>query len=537
MTGRNDTNTNTNTNTSRRINFDQRNANEMVYDSATVGGMRNEVFDQESSDGQKMTEAILKRQVPWETYQKADLISDRELQLIKRYDKQERERQQMLLLEEDGVLYLNAFFSLLRSIASEEVVQYVLALLEDMILVGGAKVVSLLKRATTTSSTSPTSGDSTSASATGASGDTCSILLRMLQRPDWFTQEKAAFVLASVLSFNGSAMGPVLELETPTDFTQGSQSPSPSLSSAQHTLHTFVEWLCSELKRGNNNNSRSEETTITCLSLLLRERSSREIFLKHNGISTLCPHLVVSPTKTQTLYETCLCCWLLSFCKPAVEEMVHLNMPVKLVEIIRQGNKEKVLRVAAMCLQEVLQSIKESKGMERYSKLLSKLLEHGLSKHIAIQKMNSYTDEELLESLDWLEEKLHAGVIKEISSFDKYADEVLSGTLDWTLLHKQDKFWKANASNFVAKDCAILKALVRILEHSTDERSLEVACHDVGKFIAHYPHARGFLKPLKVKSLVMKLMVHPDPAVQKQALMCTQKIMLSKDSLELLSFG
>ena len=77
--------------------------------------------------------------MPWDTYQKADLISDRELQLIKRYDKQDRTLQRSLLQEEDGVLYVRAFFSLLRSIASEEVVQYVLALLEDMIREGGAR--------------------------------------------------------------------------------------------------------------------------------------------------------------------------------------------------------------------------------------------------------------------------------------------------------------------------------------------------------------------------------------------------------------
>ena len=82
--------------------------------------------------------------MPWDTYQKADLISDRELQLIKRYDKQDRTLQRSLLQEEDGVLYVRAFFSLLRSIASEEVVQYVLALLEDMIRVGGARSVALL---------------------------------------------------------------------------------------------------------------------------------------------------------------------------------------------------------------------------------------------------------------------------------------------------------------------------------------------------------------------------------------------------------
>jgi len=471
---------------------------------------------QQLQQADELTEQILRRQVPWETYQKADLISDRELQLIKRYDKQERPTQQRLLLEaEEGVLYVNAFFSLLRSIASEEVVQYVLALLEDMVKEGGSKVVGLLKAATTGQ----------------GSGDTCAILLRMLQRPDWFTQEKAAFVLSSLLSFTPAAASPATSAPLAAMAPPSSSSSAAAPAASSHSVHTFVEWLCNELRRPSN--ERSEATAITCLSMLLKDQETRLIFLKHNGISALTQHLVPGP-KIQELYEACLCAWLLSFCKEATEEMAQLNIPKKLTEVVRQGNKEKVLRVALMCQHNILQELKQRDG-ERYARLVSKLIECGLHKHIATQRlMNSYTDEELLASMDWLAEKLEQGMKHEISQFDKYADEVLSGTLDWTLFHKQDKFWKMNVQNFVAKDCQILKALVRILQSSTDERTLEVACHDIGRFIHHYPHGRPLLKALKVKPQVMKLMVHPDPEVQKQALMCTQKLMLSKDSLDLL---
>lgn len=37
------------------------------------------------------------------------------------------------------------------------------------------------------------------------------------------------------------------------------------------------------------------------------------------------------------------------------------------------------------------------------------------------------------------------------------------------------------------------------------------------------------------KELVMRLMMHPDPEVQKQALRCVQKIMLARDKLEFLN--
>ena len=37
---------------------------------------------------------------------------------------------------------------------------------------------------------------------------------------------------------------------------------------------------------------------------------------------------------------------------------------------------------------------------------------------------------------------------------------------------------------------------------------------------------------MRGKELVMRLMMHPDPEVQKQALLCVQKIMLARDKLE-----
>lgn len=40
---------------------------------------------------------------------------------------------------------------------------------------------------------------------------------------------------------------------------------------------------------------------------------------------------------------------------------------------------------------------------------------------------------------------------------------------------------------------------------------------------------------MRGKELVMRLMMHPDPTVQKQALLCVQKVMLARDKLEFLT--
>lgn len=65
-------------------------------------------------------------------------------------------------------------------------------------------------------------------------------------------------------------------------------------------------------------------------------------------------------------------------------------------------------------------------------------------------------------------------------------------------------------------------------------RTLAVGCHDLGQFILYHPQGRYIVSDLRGKELVMRLMAHPDPEVQKQALLCVQKIMLTKDKLDFL---
>jgi V-type H+-transporting ATPase subunit H len=48
---------------------------------------------------------------------------------------------------------------------------------------------------------------------------------------------------------------------------------------------------------------------------------------------------------------------------------------------------------------------------------------------------------------------------------------------------------------------------------------------------------RGIVSELRGKELVMRLMMHPDPDVQSQALKCVQKVLLSKDKSDFLTVG
>ena len=65
-------------------------------------------------------------------------------------------------------------------------------------------------------------------------------------------------------------------------------------------------------------------------------------------------------------------------------------------------------------------------------------------------------------------------------------------------------------------------------------KTVAVGCCDIGMFITHHAQGRYIVNDLRGKELVMRHMANPDPDVQKQALLCVQKLMLTKEKLEFL---
>ena len=93
---------------------------------------------------------------------------------------------------------------------------------------------------------------------------------------------------------------------------------------AMHTQHisAFVDWQVSQLRRPANP-TKSVPMATSCLSALLKERGSRQLFFRAGGVAVLPPLLKASnsPTNSQLLYELCLCTWQMTFVKEASEMM------------------------------------------------------------------------------------------------------------------------------------------------------------------------------------------------------------------------
>ncbi len=110
-------------------------------------------------------------------------------------------------------------------------------------------------------------------------------------------------------------------------------------------------------------------------------------------------------------------------------------------------------------------------------------------KHLEILQQRKFEDEDIQADIVFLSEKLQESIV-DLSSFDEYASEVKSGRLEWSPVHRSEKFWRENANRLTEKNYELLKILIHILESSKDPIVLSVACYDIGEFVRHYPRGK-----------------------------------------------
>ena len=435
------------------------------------------------------SEQVLRRDIPWETYMSTKLISGTSLQLLRRYDhRPESHRAQ--LLDDDGPSYVRVFVRVLRDIFKEDTVEYVLALIDEM-LAANPKRARLFHDSAL------------------ADEDTYEPFLRLLWKGNWFIQEKSCKILALVVSVRPKNQNGVVSNG------EASNGKKP-FTTIDDVLIGLVKWLCDQLKKPSHP-IRGVPTAINCLATLLKEPVVRSSFVRADGVKLLVP--LISPASTQQsiqlLYETCLCIWLLSYYEPAIEYLATSRTLPRLIDVVKSSTKEKVVRVVVLTLKNLM-----SKGT-----LGAQMVDLQLAQVVLSLKAQAWSDEDLLEALNSLEEGLKDN-IKRLSSFDMYKQEVLLGHLDWSPMHKDPIFWRENINNFEENDFQILRVLLTILDTSNDPRTLAVACYDLSQFIQCHSAGRIIVSDLKAKERVMKLMNHENAEVTKNALLCIQRLFL-----------
>ncbi|BBN17967.1 V-type H+-transporting ATPase subunit H [Marchantia polymorpha subsp. ruderalis] len=449
-----------------------------------------------ASEPEVSKETVLKRDIPWETYMTAKLITSTGLQLLRRYDHRP-DNVQAALLDENGVAYVRVFVGILRDITKEETVEYMLAVIDDMLSANPKRARLFHDKAL--------SGD-----------DVYGPFLRLLSKRKWFIQETSCKILTLIISARPSEEISMYEENGSSSSSSNGAQKQPS-DDFDKTLAGVVEWLCVQLKSPSHP-TRAIPTAVSALAILFREAKVRALFVEAGGVKSLVP--LISPASTQQyiqlLYEATLSVWLLTFYERATEAMAETKIIHQLVEVVKVSTKEKVVRVALLSLRNLVK-----KG-----NFAAELVGLGMPKIIQNLRLQAWSDEDLNAALDELESTLKDSA-KELNSFDRYKQEVFSGNLDWTPMHKDQSFWRENIKRFEDDDYQVLRILITILETSRDGKTLAVACSDISQFIQNHPTGRGIVSDLKAKDRVMRLMAHEKPDVAREALLCVQKILLS----------
>jgi V-type H+-transporting ATPase subunit H len=470
-------------------------------------------------DAVPSTEHLLRtKEIPWDIYMTARLISDQDLQLLRRYDKRDA-AQRSRLLAEGGPRYLAALLSVLQNVTKDETVQYVLALLDDMLTADSARAA-LFHHMDASGSGGGGGGGGIEDPAPVA--DPYSVLLHLLQRNDWFTQEKAAQALSAALAARprkGTLARAIAE--------GGAQS-----NPVARTMGSFLDWIVAQLRRPSHP-TRGVATAVHCLSVLLRDAPVRSMFLRVGGGPLLAPLVRMPPPggqlNIQLLYEAVLCCWELSFHRPAADALATAPLVGGLVDVVRLAQKEKLVRAALLALRNLL-------GEGAPAALEFAVVEKGLARAVETRSAQNWDDPDVPALLEWTASRLEEGVLA-LTSLERYRREVASGVLRRSPLHDSDAFWAENAERLVDSNCALLKQVLALLAAARDPATLAVACRDVGQFVVFHPSGRGAVGQLGGKEAVMRLMAHQDPEVQREALLCVQRLLLPRDKADVLQGG
>lgn len=422
------------------------------------------------------SEDIRKQTVNWMTYVQSQMINQEDYTMIAEYDctKIMGPEERGKILEQKGDQFVKSCLSLLTRLSRDQTIRYILVLIDDVLTEEKSRV-SIFHEFSKRNNVSVSAA-----------------LLKLLNRPDQFIVHQTAIIVAKLASWGKDSL-------------------------PDNDLNYFLSWVKGSLANPND----YQHSVAQCLQLMLRLHSYREAFFKLDGVQSVVSALLAPNVGFQLQYQLIFVLWLLSFDPRISERMIGGNAVIRvLADILRESGKEKVTRIIIATLRNLLEKPEERKNEASLSMIQCKLLPV-----LSVLYSKTWADEDIRDDVEVVYEKLNERV-QDLSTFDEYAAEVRSGRLEWSPVHKSEKFWRENAQRLNEKNYELLKMLTRLLETSADPTILAVAAHDTGEYVRHHPRGKHVLENLGCKVKVMKMMSHNDPSVRKEALLAVQKLMV-----------
>lgn len=412
--------------------------------------------------------------VNWQSYVQGQMISQEEFMFIRDYDNSSSERLDSLI-QANGPQCAKVMIRLIGRIAKEMTVRYILTLIDDMLKEKPERVNIFVEHGKKTK-TSPWVP-----------------FLNLLNREDKFAVNQASRIVTKLACYGKERMG-------------------------ASDLRFYFGWMRTQFTTSGNE---YVQTVAECLQQLLRLNQYREAFMENEGMSVL---LVVLSGKVsfQIQYQLIFCVWMVSFNPVLCAQITKYNIIPVLADILSESVKEKVSRIILAVFRNLIEKPLEKEVTQENALTM---IQCKVVKHLEVLEGQKIEDEDISEDIEMLQETLHNSM-HDLSSFDEYSSEVKSGRLEWSPVHKSEKFWRENALRLNEKNYELLKILIRLLESSQDPLVLCVSAHDIGEYVRHYPRGKNVVEQLGGKQLVMQYMGHEDPNVRYEALLAVQKLMV-----------
>lgn len=422
---------------------------------------------------QQVTE-IRSQRPNWQSYAKSQMITKDDYDFITSYDSTDSAGR-AAILNEKRQQAAKTFLSLLEHVSKDQTVQYVLVLIDDMLQEDRSRVE--IFRDYAVKKKEPV----------------CGQFINLLNGSDGFIINMSSRIIAKIACWSPESI----------DRTD---------------LHFYLTWLKDQLLSKNNEYMQS---VARCLQMMLRIDNYRLEFINVDGLSTLL-RVLEGRVNFQIQYQLIFCIWVLTFNPRLAERMNKFGVIPMLADILSDSVKEKVTRIILAVFRNLIEKPEDSSVAKEHC---IAMVQVKVLKQLNILEQRKFDDEDIVEDVQFLKEKLEASV-QDLSSFDEYATEVKSGRLEWSPVHRSAQFWRENASRLNEKNYELLRMLVHLLETSQDPEVLSVASYDIGEYVRHYPRGKHVIEQLGGKQLVMQHLSHEDPNVRYEALLAVQKLMV-----------
>uniref|UniRef100_H2Y8C4 V-type proton ATPase subunit H n=1 Tax=Ciona savignyi TaxID=51511 RepID=H2Y8C4_CIOSA len=418
-------------------------------------------------------EEVRKHRVNWQSYLQGQMIQQQDYDVIQEFDGAKSANARQELLNRRGEECARTFISLMTRISKEQTVRYILTSVDDLLSEDPQRVVLFKDNKKRTSSWIG--------------------FMNMLNRNDRFIVHQASRIIAKLACWGKDRMN-------------------------SQDLGYYLNWIKTQLA---NEMTDYLQSILSSLQMMLKVQTYRAVFFEMDGLSSL---MAVLQTKCgfQIQYQTIVCIWLFTFTPALVAKMVGFNPVPLLVDILGEAAKEKVTRIVLATFRNLIEKPEDPETVKLFSLAM---IHCKMMKNLEILEGKQFADDDITSDIEYLSNHLGECLL-DLSSFDEYSSEVKSGRLEWSPVHKSEKFWRENCTRLNERNYELLKILTSLLETSQEGEILAVATHDIGEYVRHYPRGKKVIEQLGIKQLVMQLLCHENSQVKYNALIAVQKLMV-----------